>query len=128
VSQPIDDMSPEDPNPSPGEPDLAYNVYKSVGLDGSTVALQGSRAPIATLKPGDLVGWNGGSQPDGKYIGNVAVYAGDGEIIETAFGRTRRRKIHYTENVFGMPVNMMGDEEETTMPEQPPQAEDMAVD
>jgi hypothetical protein len=58
------------------------------------------------LKPGDLVGWVGGQEPDGRYVGNIAVWAGGGEIIENVFGHNRRRKLGPTENTFGIPVNL----------------------
>ena len=127
------DESPQSPNPAPGVPDLAYNVYQQLGLDAPNVALQGGTAPFASLKPGDLVGWKGGHQPDGEYVGQMAVYAGNGEIIESAFGQNRRRKIRYNENVFGMPVHMAGDESDApvgdaTMPEQPMMDERPAID
>lgn len=111
VEPPVEpqDFSPEDPNPAPGNPDLAYNVYQQLGMDVPDVTLQGSRAPVGHLKPGDLVGWHGGEEPDGRYVGNIAVYAGGGEILESMFGTNRRRKLHANENVFGMPVNLTED-------------------
>lgn len=91
-------------------PDLAQKVYESVGINQPDVSLAGYTASVADLRPGDLVGWHGGYQPDGTYAGNVAVYVGNREILESQFGQTRRRKIHNNENVFGMPVSTIDDE------------------
>jgi cell wall-associated NlpC family hydrolase len=86
------------------QPDLAQSTYQSLGLDPTNVRLAGHQANMNTLRPGDLVGWKGGQKGDGGYVGNIAVYAGDGHIVEQFFGKTRRRKINPSENVFGMPV------------------------
>lgn len=91
------------------QPDMSAETYQSLGINVPNVKLTGYRANISDLKPGDLIGWKGGHQPDGTYAGNVAVYAGNGEILESFFGRQRRRKLNPNEDVFGMPVNLPGD-------------------
>lgn len=66
-------------------------------------SVTGKRVGINQLKPGDLVGWNRG--------GHIAVYAGNGEILESP--RTglsvRRRRIGQREGVFGVSLNLPGD-------------------
>lgn len=88
------------------QPDLAAQVYQKLGIENNNVATTGVRAKMQDLKPGDLVGWVGGQEPDGRYVGNIAVWAGGGEIIENVFGHNRRRKLGPTENTFGIPVNL----------------------
>jgi hypothetical protein len=120
-----------EPQPAPGEvrsqllgsvakqreqPSLAETVYQSLGMNVPGVALVGNRAHMTDLKPGDLVGWNGGQEADGRYIGNIAVYAGNGEIIEKFYGTNRRRKLTPQENTFGMPVILPGTSSETQLP------------
>ena len=92
------------------EPDLAVKVYQKLGIQSPNVYSLGYRAKMQDLNPGDLVGWAGGQEQDGSYIGNIAVWAGEGEIIENVFGHKRRRKLGPTENTFGIPVNMNGEE------------------
>lgn len=89
------------------EPNLVEKVYQSIGLQappGTTT--QDTQLSLMHCRPGDLVGWHGGSGQDGSYQGNLAVYAGNGEIIEPFFQTTRRRKLSSNENVFGIPVVM----------------------
>jgi hypothetical protein len=97
---------------APQRPDLAQSVYQQLGLDDTGVWIHGVRDQVANLKPGDLIGWEGSQRPDGQYIGQLGVYAGNGELIEPFFGQQRRRKITNNEAVFGMPVYLPGDEEE----------------
>jgi hypothetical protein len=40
----------------------------------------------------------------------MAVYAGNGEIIESYYGNNRRRKLDPHENTFGLPVVLPDDE------------------
>lgn len=95
---------------APTQPDLAQTVYKQLGINAPEVRLHGVQASVGDLKPGDLVGWNGGHQPDGRYVGNIAIYAGGGEIIEQFYGQQRRRKINPQEDTFGMPVYLPEDD------------------
>lgn len=83
---------------------LVQNVYASVGLNLPRLARQqatmGRRTSINNLKPGDLVAWNNG--------GHIAIYAGNGQIIEAP--RTglsvRRRALGRNEPVFGVSLNL----------------------
>lgn len=86
------------------QPDIAQTTYQRLGIDAPGVRLQGGQSSVADLKPGDLVGWKGGQKPDGGYVGNVAVYAGDNKIVENYFGNNRTRALRPDDNTFGMPV------------------------
>jgi hypothetical protein len=89
------------------EPDLAGNVYASMGFS-MPVSLRGDQDSVARLKPGDLVGWHGANQPDGRYVGNIAIYMGDRQILENYYGTKRVRALTPQDNVFGMPVILTG--------------------
>ena len=90
---------------APAKPDLAAQVYQSLDIDAPGAFIRGDQVSVSKLQPGDLVGWHGGNR-QGQYQGALAVYAGDGEIIESVSGIKRRRKLRANENVFGMPVNL----------------------
>lgn len=95
------------------QPDAAAEIYQQLGFNVPGVALKGGyQVSVSHLSPGDIVGWKGGHEPDGRYIGNLAVYAGNGEIIESFYGNNRRRKLDPHENTFGMQV-ALPDEDET---------------
>lgn len=98
----LSDLS--DTKTAPMEPDVASYVYDSVGLNGQEVRIRGYNTQMADIEPGDLIGWYGGHDPNGVYVGNMAVYAGNREIIESSQGVTRRRKLSPYENTFGIPV------------------------
>lgn len=98
----LSDLS--DTKTAPSDPDVASYVYDSVGLNGQEVRIRGYNTQMADIEPGDLIGWYGGHDPNGVYVGNMAVYAGNREIIETSQGVTRRRKLSPYENTFGIPV------------------------
>jgi cell wall-associated NlpC family hydrolase len=93
---------------SPTGKDLAQVAYGNLGINAN-VRLQGVQSPIGELQPGDLVGWSGGHKQDGSYVGNLAIYAGDGHIVEQYYGGPRRRKLNDNEDVFGMPVYHLED-------------------
>lgn len=88
------------------QPDIAQTVYSQLGMDPTWVRLAGVRESVSKLNPGDLVAWHGGDRPDGTYAGQMAVYAGEGQIIEDFFGRPRRRALRREDNVYGLPVHM----------------------
>jgi cell wall-associated NlpC family hydrolase len=90
---------------------MAQQTYQSLGIQGN-VKLAGYRESVARIMPGDLVGWNGGDSPDGSYVGNVAIYAGNREIVENFYGTVRRRKLTPQDNVFGLPVIHPGDQQQ----------------
>jgi len=80
---------------------LVQQVYAQLGIKLPRTAQEqaeygkrvtGSWKPISSLKPGDLVAWYGG-QDRGRYIGHIAVYAGNGQIIEApSAGMTVRKR------------------------------------
>lgn len=86
------------------QPDVAQTIYDKLGINAPGVRLQGGQASVADLRPGDLVGWKGGQKPDGGYVGNMAIYAGDNKIIEHYFGTVRTRSLRPDDNTFGLPV------------------------
>jgi cell wall-associated NlpC family hydrolase len=65
-------------------------------------AIPGVRTSIANLRPGDLVCWNDGS--------HIAIYAGNGQIIEAANERvgTVKRKL-WSSAVFGIALRLPGE-------------------
>ena len=75
---------------------LVHEVYKMVGIAtprtadqdshwsgayGGNTQVNGSRTSVSNLRPGDLVCWQGGYR-GANLVGHVAIYAGNGEIIE----------------------------------------------
>lgn len=106
---PLLEPNPDDPNdmgPGSGDPQLAAHVYQYLGFDVPGVTSDPYRSPMAGIQPGDLVGWYGSQDSYGGYTGNMAVYAGDGQIIESIGTTKRRRKLHPTENTFSIRVNV----------------------
>lgn len=81
---------------------LGFNLNHSAGTQGRT--MPGVRTSIANLRPGDIVAWKDGS--------HIAVYAGNGEIIEAANERvgTVRRKIWANPNaIYGIALRLPGE-------------------
>lgn len=64
--------------------------------DASQQALAGEYVMIDSIQPGDLVFYG---NPDTKRINHVAIYEGDGYVIEAA-GRVRRTPVHDAGNVI----------------------------
>lgn len=64
--------------------------------------IMGQRTSVANLRPGDLVAWNDGS--------HIAIYAGNGQIIEAANPRvgTVRRKL-WSNAVYGVRLRLPGE-------------------
>lgn len=81
---------------------LVQQIYRQLGVSLPRTAQQqafyGTKAPINSLRPGDLVAWNNGASR-GLQVGHIAIYAGNGEIIESyQSGRpARRRKLSASE-------------------------------
>ena len=81
---------------------LVQQIYLQLGLKLPRTAQQqafyGTKAPISQLQIGDLVAWNNGSSR-GLQVGHIAIYAGNGEIIESYdTGKpARRRKLSASE-------------------------------
>lgn len=65
-------------------------------------AIPGVRTSISNLRPGDLVCWNDGS--------HIAIYAGNGQIIEAANERvgTVKRRL-WSNDVFGIALRLPGE-------------------
>jgi cell wall-associated NlpC family hydrolase len=103
---------------------LVQALYKQLGIDipqsygggggraqamvtglthGGNSRVSGVRTTVNRLQPGDLVAWNGG-WAGSSYVGHIAVYAGNNQIIESPdVGMTvRRRSLRPNENLFGL--------------------------
>lgn len=90
---------------------LVMNVYNKAGFDvGQHSAtwqgqnIPGIRTTIDNLRPGDLVAWRDGS--------HIAVYAGNGQIIEAAnpnVGTVQRKIWADPSELFGIKVRLPGD-------------------
>lgn len=86
---------------------LVQQIYKQLGVNLPRTAQQqafyGTKAPISALQPGDLVAWNNGGSR-GLQIGHIAIYVGNGEIIESYQSGlpARRRKLSQNEINSGM--------------------------
>jgi cell wall-associated NlpC family hydrolase len=100
---------------------LVQQIFKEAGFnipprisqaqaEWGTDGVHGVKTSVMNLQAGDIVAWYGGEER-GQYIGHVAIYAGNGEIIENngAPGGVRRRKIGSNENAFGVHLYLPGD-------------------
>lgn len=102
---------------------LVQQAYQSVGIslprtaneqtDGSgEFNAMGTRAPISSLRPGDLIAWPGNrSGQSASFVGHVAIYRGNGQIIEapTQGVPVRTRALRPDENVYGVHLSLPGD-------------------
>lgn len=82
---------------------FGFGKYLDSHLAGHQAqAIPGVRTSVANLRPGDLVCWNDGS--------HIAIYAGNGNIIEAANERvgTVERKL-WSNNVFGIALRLPGE-------------------
>ena len=91
---------------------LVDAVYKTVGynVNGENLfpmGVIGTRSSISQLEPGDLVAWSGGWRGM-DYIGHMAVYVGEGKIMESVGGPPLTRELHPNDNVFGVHLNIEG--------------------
>jgi cell wall-associated NlpC family hydrolase len=82
---------------------LVQSVYKSFGYDLPRVSADQARAgrPVASLaeaQPGDILAWDNSSRNNGA--DHVAIYIGDGKMIEAARPGTNVR----ISDVYGSPV------------------------
>lgn len=90
---------------------LIMNVYNKLGFDiGVHHAdwqrrnIPGVRTSVNNLRPGDIVAWKDGS--------HIAIYAGNGQIIEAAnpkTGTVRRRLWANPNDVIGIAVRLPGE-------------------
>jgi cell wall-associated NlpC family hydrolase len=90
---------------------LVMNVYNKAGFDvGQHSAtwqgqsIPGVRTTVDKLRPGDLVAWRDGS--------HIAIYAGDGQIIEAAntrVGTVQRNIWASPDQIFGIKIRLPGD-------------------
>jgi len=102
---------------------LVQQVYQSVGISLPRTANEqtdgtgefnamGTRAPISSLRPGDLIAWPGnrGGQ-SASFVGHVAIWKGNGYIIEapTQGVPVRTRQLRSDENVYGVHLSLPGD-------------------
>jgi cell wall-associated NlpC family hydrolase len=78
---------------------MGFKVPHNARIQGQ---IMGQRTSVANLRPGDLVAWNDGS--------HIAVYAGNGMIIEAANPRvgTVKRKL-WSSAVYGVRVRLPGE-------------------
>lgn len=84
---------------------LGYGKYLNSHLAGhQAAAIPGVRTSVNNLRPGDLVAWRDGS--------HIAIYAGNGQIIEAANERvgTVKRAIWASPNqIFGIALRLPGE-------------------
>jgi len=104
---------------------LVKQVYASIGIQlphsanqqsdayGSDTNIYGRRVPLAQLQPGDLVAWDhnrSGERSD--FVGHIAVYIGNGQIVE-AYSRgqpVRQRPLRTNEeHIYGVHMTLPGD-------------------
>lgn len=89
-------------------------VLKRFGVNLPRISQQqagvGPRKAIADLAPGDLVLFPGSRNNGMEGPGHVAIYMGNGQIIEAARKGTnvRVRALSKNENVFGVQLNIPG--------------------
>jgi cell wall-associated NlpC family hydrolase len=91
---------------------LVNAVYQMVGYDTESEDLFpggviGTRVSVSELDPGDLVAWSGGWRGM-VYVGHMAVYVGNGKIMESVGGPPLTRELHPNDNVFGVHLNIEG--------------------
>lgn len=83
---------------------LVQYVYGAIGMSLPRTAAQqgvvGKKTSISSLQPGDLVAWDNGK--------HIAVYAGNGEILEAPKTGldVRRRKLGSGEKVHGVALDL----------------------
>lgn len=102
---------------------LVQQVYQSVGISLPRTAneqtdgtgefnARGTRTPISSLRPGDLIAWPGNrSGQSNSFVGHVAIWKGNGYIIEapTQGVPVRTRQLRSDENVYGVHLSLPGD-------------------
>jgi hypothetical protein len=85
-------------------------IYGKYGIDMPRIsadqARSGQRVPISQLEPGDLVAWDNSSRNNGA--DHIAIYAGDGKIIEAARPGTNVQVSSIYGNAWGVKLGMPG--------------------
>lgn len=98
---------------APGGFDCSGLLYYAFGKYGvhlprisADQARYGARTDLKNLRPGDLVAWDNSTRNNGA--DHIAIYAGDGYIIEAphAGATVRRRKIGSNEGAWGVSLNI----------------------
>jgi len=88
---------------------LVNAVYQSIGYEvGEDLfpgGVIGTRVSVSELDSGDLVAWEGGWRGM-VYVGHMAVYVGEGKIMESVGGPPITRELHPNDNVFGIHLNV----------------------
>lgn len=88
---------------------LLQYVFKDFGINLPRVSYQqanyGKRISLDKLKPGDLVSWDNSSRNNGA--DHIAIYAGNGQIIEAARPGTnvRVRRLDPNEDAWGVRIS-----------------------
>lgn len=88
---------------------LIWAAFKSVGISIPRVsysqANHGTRVSIDDLLPGDLVAWE--NNPEQAGADHIAIYLGNGQILEAARTGTkiRIRKLKSNEEAWGVHIN-----------------------
>lgn len=106
---------------------LVQQVYSDLGIElprtANAQAHYGKAVPISQLQPGDLVAWTGGwrgpnptaAQQQPSYVGHIAIYVGNGQIIEAYTSGTnvrqtalapRTRNLRPDESVYGVHLSL----------------------
>jgi len=87
---------------------LVRAVYDTIGHGDNNIptGMTGSRTSVSDLQPSDIVAWNGGWRGQ-DYIGHLAVYMGNGEIMEQVGNQPpSKRTLQANENAFGVHLNI----------------------
>jgi cell wall-associated NlpC family hydrolase len=88
---------------------LVQRVFKAAGINLPRVSFQqansGKRIPLKSLRPGDLVAWDL-SNVHGRGADHIAIYIGNGRIIEAARPGTNVRisRLYDTSRAWGVRV------------------------
>lgn len=91
---------------------LVQQVYKQFGIALPRVAREqvtkGIRTSIGNLQPGDLVGWNPNFKAGQNYVGHIAIYVGNGMILEAQQKGVpvHVRALSKHDNVFGVKLDL----------------------
>lgn len=87
---------------------LVQAAYKAAGIDLPRISFQqaeaGTRVSLKDLRPGDLVAWD--NSPRNPGADHIAIYLGNGQIIEAAHPGTKVRIRHLGSNEGAWGVQM----------------------